>query len=186
MPPYRLLSQRILLLAQTHEVAGVDPLALQELDVVDRARAEGDVVQAAVLPVVFELRRSDRVAVGGAAPDDPADVDVAEDLQLRRPRVHPADVRAQRRVQSARVVGVVEVVDAVGVLAERRVVACRRQRERRAAAPAADELGRQQLPVLCGARVVAQEPVEGGDMGVVLAKHDVGPVAAEHLGGRHG
>src|SRR6266545_6852802 len=46
--------------------------ALQELDVVDRAGAEGDVVQAAVLAVVGERRRREWFAVGGAPPDDPA------------------------------------------------------------------------------------------------------------------
>src|SRR6266511_5027550 len=107
--------------------------ALQELDVVDRAGAEGDVVQAAVLAVVGERRRREWFAVGGAPPDDPADVDVAEDFQPGRPGAHPADVGSQRRAQSAGVVGVVEVVDPVRVVAERRVLACRRQRQWRAA-----------------------------------------------------
>ena len=93
---------------------------------------------------------------------------------------------SQRRAQSAGVVGVVEVVDPVRVVAERRVLACRRQRQWRAAAPAAAELRHEEFPLLLGAGGLVQEPVEGCDVGVVLAEDDVGAVAAEDVGGRHG
>ncbi|WP_030838380.1 hypothetical protein [Streptomyces sp. NRRL F-4474] len=150
------------------------------------AGAEGDEVQAARLAVVLQPVRGKRGAVGGAPPDDPADVGVGENRQFRVARVHPADVGAEGGLQAARIAGVAEVVDLVRILTDGRVVALRGQGQRCAAAPTPDELGGQQFAFGLGAGVGVQPLVEGGDVGVVLTEDDVRAVAAQDVRGRHG
>ena len=72
-------------------------------------------------------------------------------------RIHPADVRPVRADRAGGVRGVAEVVVALPVLRERRVVGFGRARQRTAAAPAADELRRDTLDVC--RRSVAVEPL---------------------------
>src|SRR5262249_10130652 len=61
----------------------------------------------------------------------------------------------------------------------------RRERERRAAAPAPDELGGQQFPFVLGAAVLVQESVERAHARVIDAHSHVGAVAAEDVRLRH-
>src|SRR5438046_417485 len=69
--------------------------------------------------------------------------------------------------------------------AEGRVIAVRRERKGRAAAPAADELCRQKLfiPGIC--RVRAQISAKRRDVLMEFSKHDVGAVATEDGRSRH-
>jgi hypothetical protein len=72
-------------------------------------------------------------------------------------------VCAERHLSAVRVVGVGEVVVALRVSAEFRVVVRRCECQWRAAAPAADQFRREQLPFLLGLGMVAQEAVECRD-----------------------
>ncbi len=86
---------------------------------------------------------------------------------------------------STRVVRVVEVVVPLRVCAEGRVVDVRRQGQRGAAAPTADQLGGEQLPLFLGAAIGPEESIEGADPGLILAKAHIGAVAAEDVRLRH-
>ena len=83
------------------------------------------------------------------------------------------------------VVRVGEVVVAEGVGAQRRVVLCRRERERRAAAPAPHQLGRQQLALRLCLGMRLQEPVERADPRLVLAQPGVRAVAPQRVRSGH-
>jgi hypothetical protein len=113
------------------------------------------------------------------------DVDVGEAGERRVARVHSADVASERRLAAMRVVCVIEVVVPPRVCAKGGIVDLGRQRQRRAAAPAADQLGGEQFPLLIGACVRVKESIEGADPRLVLAKADEGAVASEDVGLRH-
>ena len=61
----------------------------------------------------------------------------------------------------------------------------RRERQRRAAAPAPHQLRREQLPLLLGLGVLVQEAIERPDARLVLAQPDERAVASQHVGPRH-
>ena len=113
------------------------------------------------------------------------DIDVGQPGELGVPRVHPSDVAPERRLESAHVVRVVEVVVSPRVCAQGSVVALRRQGQRGAAPPPADQLGGEQLPLFLGTAMGPEEPIEGADPGLILAKAHIGAVAAEDLRLRH-
>ena len=177
----------IALLAQAHEVAVVDPLLLQELQGGHRLGADEDEVEPAG---GFVVLRRDRVRVvgcpvGRAAPDDAVDVHVREDRQLGVARVHPPHVRAERHLPAVRIGGIGEVVVPPRVRAELRVVLRRRERQRRAAAPAPHQLRREQLPLLLRPGVLAQEAIERPDARLVLTQPGERAVPSQHVGLRH-
>ena len=60
-----------------------------------------------------------------------------------------------------------------------------RERQGRAAAPATHQLRREQLPLLLGLGVLAQEPVERPDPRLVLAQPDERAVAPQHVRAGH-
>ena len=151
--------QRVALGGGADELAVVDPLPLDELELPVQARADEGEHQPAVGAVVLQHAGRQRRAVVGAAPDHPVQPDLAGDDRVAR--VHPPGVRADRALQPARVVAVHERVVALGVGAQLGVVLVRGQGQRRAAGPAPDELGREPL-LLGGVRgVLVQVPAEG-------------------------
>ena len=100
-------------------------------------------------------------------------------------RVRAPRVGARGTLEAARVVGVEEGVVALRVGAELRVVALRRERQWSAALPAPDHLRAEQRLLLAARGLRAEVLPVGRHLRVQLAEHDVGAVAAEHLGRRH-
>ena len=97
-------------------------------------------------------------------------------MLARVARIHPANVRAKRDRVAVRVhLLVVEVIVALRVGAKRRIVFIGRKHERRAAAPAAHQLGRDQLLLLRSVAMLAEEVAKLAHM---LRKPAVGHVAA--------
>ena len=84
-----------------------------------------------------------------------------------------------------RIVRVVEVVVPFRVRAERRVIDVRRQRQRCAAAPAADQFRGDQFPFFLGAAIRPEESIERADARLIFAEADIGAVAAEDVRLRH-
>ena len=104
-------------------------------------------------------------------------------LRRRVARIHAPDVRAERDRIAVRVhLAVVEVVVALQVGAERRVVLLGRQHERRAAAPAAHQLRRDQLLLLRRLAVLAEELAERADVLLELAVGEIAAVAGQASG----
>ena len=91
----------------------------------------------------------------------------------------------ERHLPAMRVVRVVEIVVPLRVRAERGVVLIRCQRQRRAAAPAADQLRGEQFALFLGPAVLAEESIECADARLIFAKANIGPVAAEDVRLRH-
>ena len=101
------------------------------------------------------------------------------------PRVHAPDVASERHLPATRVVRVIEVVVPLRVRAECRIVDVRRQRQRGAAAPAADQLRGEQFPFFLGASIRLEESIERADARLILAKAHIGAVATEYVRLRH-
>ncbi len=163
-PPHRILwnrerrifflqaHDRVAFLAKPRKISAVDPLPLQEFHRGHRLGADEEEIEPA-RNFIIALRKCVRVvgrSVGRAAPDDAMDVHIREHRHLGIARVHPAHVAAERRLLAVRIVGIVEVVVPLRVLAKRGVVLDRRERQWRAAAPTANELRRQQLTFFVG------------------------------------
>ena len=175
--------QRVLLAGRADEFAVVDPLRLDELELAGQVRPDEGEHDAAIGAVVLQHAFGQRRAVAGAAPDHAVQPHLADDRRVAR--VHPPGVRAERALEAARVVAVQEGVVALRVGAQLGVVALGGQRQRRAAAPAPDELGGQQLLLGRAGGALAQVLPEGRHPRVQLAEDHVGAVAAQHLGLRH-
>src|SRR5262245_36481396 len=109
------------------------------------------------------------------------DVDIGQPGELRVPRVHTPDMRSEWHLPSLRVVGIVEIVVAPGVGAERRIILVRRQRQRSTAAPTADQLRGDQLAFFLGASIRSEEAIERGDARLIFAETYIGAVAAEDV-----
>ena len=120
-----------------------------------------------------------------ASPDEAMDVDVGQPGKLRVPRVHAPDMASERHLPAMRVVRVVEVVVPLRVRAERGIVGVRRQRQRGAAAPAADQLRGEQFPFFLGASIRLEESIERADARLIFAEAHIGAVAAEDVRLRH-
>src|SRR5262249_22706129 len=143
LPP----DDRIALVAGTDEITVVDPLLLQKFDRGHRLGAH-EQEDGAVRYFIVCLRQ--RVWIvwwskGCPAPDETMDVDVGQPGQIRIPRVHAPDMRSEWHLPPMRVIRIVKVVVSLRVGTERGIVLVRRQRQRRAAAPAADQLRGDQL-----------------------------------------
>src|SRR3989454_12591822 len=100
------------------------------------------------------------------------DVHISEHRHLRVARVHATHVAAQRHPFALRITGVGEIVISLRIVAERRIVLRRRERQRRAATPAPDELCRQQLALMVGLTVLSQEPVERSNSRLVFSRSE--------------
>src|SRR5689334_16081424 len=112
-------------------------------------------------------------------------VDISQPREFRVSRVHPPDMTSERHLPPARVVRVIEVVVSLRVSADRGVIDFRRERQRRATAPAANELGGEQFAFFLGAAMRLKESIEGADAGLIFAKADKGAVATENVRLRH-
>mgnify|MGYP001507267784 CR=1 FL=1 len=197
--PHRRLRQReaagrfvqaddgIALGTKVDEVAAVDPLLLQELDRVIGARADEDEEEPA--GVLAVIRGCDIGcpfgAEGRGASNDAVDVHVGQDRQPAVARIQAPHVGRMRAYEAAWVLRKIEIVVACRVGAQFRIVALGRQNQGRAAAPAADHLGREQVLSLLALGMFAQEVVEGADAAVVLAQDDIGSVAPQFRRLRH-
>ena len=178
---------RVALVADPDEIAVVDPLLLQEFDRGHRLGADEQEVGAARHFVVC-FGQGVRIvwrSIRRAAPDQAMQVDVGQPGEFRVPRVHAPNMASERRLPAARIVRVVEVVVSLRVRTERRVVDVRRQRQRGAAAPTADQLRGEEFPFFFGASIRLEESIEGADARLILAKAHVGAIATEYVRLRH-
>ena len=112
-------------------------------------------------------------------------VDVGQAGEFRVARVHAPNMASERHLPATRVVRVIEVVVPMRVGAERRVVDVRRQRQRGAAAPAADQLRGEQFPFFLGAAIRLEESIERADARLIFAEAHIGAVATEYVRLRH-
>src|SRR5262249_22480343 len=169
--------------AQVHEVSVVDPLLLQEFDRLRRPGADEDEVGTAwdfivvLRHRVWIVRRAER----RAAANDAMEVHIGQLRQLRVARIHATRVRAERDSQSLRVAAIREIVVALRIGAERRIVVLWSQLERSTAAPTAYELGGEQLSLFVGRGVLLQEPIERSDGRLIYAETGKGAVASESV-----
>jgi hypothetical protein len=133
--------ERISLGRGADEDAVVQPLGLDELELALGVRAGEDEDDAPVGAVVLEHALGQHRAVACAAPDHATQAHVDAPLVVERvSRVRTPRVRAGRTLESAQVFAVDEVVVALRVRAELRVVAFGAERKRSAALPATDQL----------------------------------------------
>src|SRR5690349_9244428 len=113
------------------------------------------------------------------------DVDIGQPREFRVARVHPPHVTSERRLPTARVIRVIEVVVSLWVSAERSVIDIRREGQRRAAAPAADQLRREKFPFCFSASIRPKESIKRTHPRLILAKANIGAVATEDVRLRH-
>src|SRR5918998_937071 len=133
--------ERVLLQRGADEDAVVQPLGLDELELPFEVRAREYEDDAAIGAVVFEHALGQHRSVARAAPDDAVQADVDGAVAVQRvARIRAPCVRTQGALEAPRIVAVEERVVALRVIAERRVVDVRRERERSAALPAAEHL----------------------------------------------
>src|ERR1043165_1180910 len=92
---------------------------------------------------------------------------------------------AERHLPAPRVVGVIEVVISVWVGADHGVVDFRRERQRRATAPTADQLCGEQFSLCLGGAIRLEESIEGTHAGLIFAKAHISAVATEDVGPWH-
>src|SRR4051794_7285669 len=121
----------VLVVAEVEDVAVVEPLDLDALELPRDARVEADEHEPAVLAVVLGLALRQRRPVRHPAPDD-AMAEAQPPVEAEGvARVRAADVRAERAAQAVAVAGPVpEVVGAVGGGVEGRVGLVRRRHQR--------------------------------------------------------
>src|SRR5260221_10864126 len=96
-------------------------------------------------------------------------VHVREHAHRRVPRIHATHVATQWHLFTAWILGVNEIVISLRILTERRIILCRCERQRRATAPAPDELCRQQFALLVGLSIFSEETVERSDARLVFS-----------------
>ena len=97
-------------------------------------------------------------------------------------RIGLADVRRVRTSALERVVAIIEVVVAHGIAAERRIIVQRRQFQRSAALPAAEQARAQQLRFHSEpCRMMRDEIAELGHFLLEPPEHHVRPVAQRHV-----
>src|SRR4051794_3642348 len=121
----------VLVVAEVEDVAVVQPLDLDALELPRDARVEADEHEPAVLAVVLGLALRQRRPVRHPAPDDAVAEGQPPVEAEGVARVRAADVRAERAAQAVAVAGPVpEVVGAVGGGVEGRVGLVRRRHQR--------------------------------------------------------
>ena len=170
--------------AQAERVAVVAPLRLDDLELARDRGLQADEEQPARLAVVRSAVGQGR-PVGHAAAQDPVARGEPALPAQRVSGVGAPHVGTARAAQAELVVAVAEVVGAQLVVAEIGVGAVGAQGERAAVAPAADELGRDELLVeLQPPGLLGELGAEAADVLVQLAPHHVARVAVEGRGRR--
>ncbi|MCJ0905673.1 hypothetical protein [Rhodococcus sp. ARC_M6] len=128
--------------------------------------------------------------VGESAPDHwekplgSADVHAAVLVQ-RVTWVCPACVGSHRALEAAWVIGEEEVVVALWVASQLGVVLVGGECERGAALPAPDHLGAEEVLLFTAGSLGVEVGPVGRYLRVQLSEHNIGAVAAQHLGGGH-
>ena len=164
-------NDRVALVSQLVEVPIVYPDVLREFELPDEARADDKGRYAALNPVVGRALRKGR-PIRRASPNYPSPVHIVPGVA----RVHPPNVRAKRHGIAVRVRLLVgEVVVTLHVGPEFWIVLLGREYERRATAPAAHQLGRNQFLLLGGLSVLPEKIAELPHM---LFKSAIGHEAA--------
>jgi hypothetical protein len=113
------------------------------------------------------------------------DIDIGQAGEFRIPRIHAPDMAPEWHLPAVRVVRVIEVVVALWVRTEGGVVDIRRQRQRCAAAPTADQLRGDQFTFFLGASVGPKESIERADARLIFAEAHIRAVAPEDVRLRH-
>src|SRR5262249_22056616 len=132
---------RVTLAADPNEIAVVDPLLLQEFHRGHRLGAD-EQKDSTARDLIICFGQGVRIvwfSICRAAPDEAMDVDISQPGELRIPRVHASNMRSERYLPAVWIVRVIEVVVPLRIRTERGVVDVRRQRQRSAAAPTADQ-----------------------------------------------
>src|SRR5882672_2236517 len=178
---------RVTLAVGPNEIAVVDPLLLQKFDRGHRLGADEQEDGAARhLVICFGQRvRIVRWSIRRAAPYQAMYVDVSQTGEFRVPRVHAPDMASERYLPATRVVRVIEVIVALRVGAERRIVYIRRQRQRGAAAPTAHQFRGDPFPFFLGAAIRPKESIERAHARLILAEAGIGAVSAQYVRLRH-
>src|SRR5689334_12833624 len=91
----------------------------------------------------------------------------------------------ERRPQAMGILCIVEIVVALRVSAERRIIDVRRQSQRRAAAPTPYQFRGEQFLLGLGFPICAEEAIERADTRLVLAVAHIRAVAAQNIRMRH-
>src|SRR5262245_7061031 len=92
---------------------------------------------------------------------------------------------SERGLPAARIVRVVEVIVPMQVGAQCGMVGTRRQPQRGAAAPAADQLRGNKFPFFLGVSTRPEESIERADSRLIFAKAHKSAVSAEYVRLRH-
>jgi hypothetical protein len=119
------------------------------------------------------------------APDEAMHVHIGQAREFCVTRVHAPNMAPERHLPPTRNLGVVEVVIPLRVPTEGGVVDVRRQCQRGAAAPTADQFRGEQFPFVFGASIRVEESIEGADTRLILAHAHVGAIATEYVRLRH-
>src|SRR5262245_37466097 len=133
---------RVTFIADTYEVAVVNPLLLEEFDRGHRLGADEQKNGAARYFISF-FRHIVRIIwwpIRCAAPYEAMNVDIGQPSEICVTRVHAPDMASERSLPAARVIRVVKIIVPMRVRAECGVVYFRCQHERCAAAPTANQL----------------------------------------------
>src|SRR5262249_38886326 len=186
--PFFLTSDdRIALVTEPNEIAVVDPLLLQKFDRGHRLGAD-ELEDGTVRHFVILFGDRVRIVRGSirrAASYQTMEIDVGEAGQVGVARVHAPDVGAKRDLPAMRVIRVIEVVVPLRVRAEARIVDVRRERQRGAAAPTADQFCGNQFAFFVIASIGPEESIERTHARLIFAKAYIGAVAAEDVRLRH-
>src|SRR5580700_4104807 len=170
-------NDRVAFVAEFMEVVVVHPYVLCELELADEARADHEGSDAAFHAVLWRFLRQ-MWAVGGAAADHAAAVHIVR----RVAGIHSPHVRAERyRIAMGIHLLIVEVVVALRIGTERRIVLVGCQHQRCAAAPAAHQLCCNQFLFFGRLSVLAQEVAELADMLLQAAISHIAAVAGQNL-----
>jgi hypothetical protein len=112
-------------------------------------------------------------------------VDIGQPGHFRVPRIHAPDMSPERDLPATLILGVIEVIVPLRVRAEFGIVLVRRQSQRSATAPSANQLGGDQLTFFLSASVRSEESIESADARLIFAQANVGAVATENVRLRH-
>src|SRR5262245_39642411 len=169
---------RVPLVAKLLEFRIVDPDVLEELELADQAATAHECRNAPFDAVVAGPFRQGRT-IRPAAPDDSTPVHVVPGVA----EIHAPDVGAERRRVPLRVhLCVIEVVVALWIGRELGIILRGRQRQRRAAAPAAHQLGGDEFLLFRRSTVRPEKVPEPADVLLQSAVREIASVPRQDLG----